>query len=324
MARTTHRPGTAPSAGHAATDRDPAPVTAPAAGSPAPAVHASLAANPGGTVTAIAGAAGTGKPAARDALLAMEKNGTAIRARGGKPGVPDTWTLAGPVPDRPGPAEAGQDGPAGTGSTVGQNRGAGAAPQPAGGDALDDGKDSAAEQGEAPDRGDVPDPGDGTPGDAGQRDPESETSDDAAPAPALVAEITEHIGQIRAAADATLIVVKGGNLAAALAGMEEICEQAAGARRSLRAAAGGRKVPAVRPGGLRDKVLAHLAANAGKDFTPHEIHKVNGHSSGAIANALDTLVKLGEAEVAAERPRRFRRAAQPARPAPGPAAASSK
>ena len=41
-----------------------------------------------------------------------------------------------------------------------------------------------------------------------------------------------------------------------------------------------------------------------------------GHSSGAIANALDTLVKLGEAEVATEKPRRFRRAAQPAEAAP--------
>ena len=41
-----------------------------------------------------------------------------------------------------------------------------------------------------------------------------------------------------------------------------------------------------------------------------------GHSSGAIANALETLVKLGEAEVATEKPRRFRRAAQPAEAAP--------
>jgi hypothetical protein len=44
---------------------------------------------------------------------------------------------------------------------------------------------------------------------------------------------------------------------------------------------------------------------------------VNGHSSGAIANALETLVKLGEAEVATEKPRKFRRAAQPAETAPG-------
>ena len=66
-----------------------------------------------------------------------------------------------------------------------------------------------------------------------------------------------------------------------------------------------------------------MVANSGKEFTPHEIHKVLGHSSGAIANALDTLVKLGEAEVATEKPRRFRRAAQPAGAAPGTDGADS-
>jgi hypothetical protein len=101
-----------------------------------------------------------------------------------------------------------------------------------------------------------------------------------------------------------------------LAGLDEIAEQAAQARRTLKAAIGGRKAPAVRPGGLRDKVLAHLDAHPGGEFTPHEIHKVLSHSSGAIANALDTLVKLGEAEVATDKPRRFRRAAQPAGDAP--------
>jgi hypothetical protein len=44
---------------------------------------------------------------------------------------------------------------------------------------------------------------------------------------------------------------------------------------------------------------------------------VLGHSSGAIATAVDTLVKLGEAELATDRPRRFRRAARPARSSPG-------
>jgi hypothetical protein len=33
---------------------------------------------------------------------------------------------------------------------------------------------------------------------------------------------------------------------------------------------------------------------------------VTGHSSGAIANALDTLVKHGDAELATEKRRRFR------------------
>ena len=102
-----------------------------------------------------------------------------------------------------------------------------------------------------------------------------------------------------------------------LAGLDEIAEQAAQARRALKAAIGGRKAPAVRPGGLRDKVLAHLVAHPDGEFTPHEIHKVNDHSSGAIANALETLVKLGQAEVATEKPRKFRLAAQPAEAAPG-------
>jgi aspartate/methionine/tyrosine aminotransferase len=92
-------------------------------------------------------------------------------------------------------------------------------------------------------------------------------------------------------------------------------EQAAQARRAVRAAAGGKKAPAAQPGGLREKVLAHLRDYPGSSFTPHEIHKVNGHSSGAIANALDTLVKHGDAELATEKPRRFRLAGNAAAPA---------
>ena len=62
-------------------------------------------------------------------------------------------------------------------------------------------------------------------------------------------------------------------------------------------------------------MLAHLDEYPAGAFTPHEIHKVLNHSSGAIANALDVLVKLGEAELASEKPHRYCRAAQPATPA---------
>ena len=98
---------------------------------------------------------------------------------------------------------------------------------------------------------------------------------DAPPDPAVVAEVGGHIEQIRAAANAAAIVLPGGgNLRAALAGMDEIYEQAAQARRTLKAAAGGKKAPAARPGGLRERVLGHLRDQPDGSFTPHEIHKV--------------------------------------------------
>ena len=357
MARTKTSPGTAPSAAHAATDPAPAPGTAPAGDSPAAAVHAALAANPGGTVAVIADAAGTGKPAARAALLAMEADGTATRVKGTKPGIPDTWTLARPAPDGTGPAdpEAGQAGqpgeePGGSPDAAGKDEtadgtGQGRTVETGNDPAPQDGDDAEAGPGtaepgprdDAPAEDDHEDavqgeqddgaaPGSGGPQDRDDGDTKADEDAPAdsggeaadAPDPALVANLIERLGQIKAAADAAAIVLTGGgDLRAALAGLDEIYEQAAQARRSLKAAVGGRKAPAVRPGGLRDKVLAHLDAHPGGEFTPHEIHKVIDHSSGAIANALETLVKLGEAEVATEKPRRFRRAAKPAGAAPG-------
>jgi hypothetical protein len=329
MARTKNRPGAARSAAHAAPGPAPSPSTAPAPGSPAAAVHAALSANPGSTVAVIAGAAGTGKPAARAALLAMEKDGTATRVKGTKPGIPDTWTLAGLAPDGTGPApgpRAGQPGQDPGGSPDDAARG-----ETAGGN----GQDHAAEAGDpAPEHGGdagatapaasgpktaESGPRDAAPAEDGHEDAGGEAGD--APDPALVTDLTGRLDQVRAAADAAeeagSVLAGSGELKTVLAGLDEIYEQAAEARRALKAAIGGRKAPAVRPGGLRDKVLAHLAAHPDKEFTPHELHKVLGHSSGAIANAADTLVKLGEAEVATDKPRRFRRAAQPPGAAPG-------
>ena len=335
MARTKTTPDTAPSAAHAATDPAPAPGAAPAADSPAAAVSAALAANPGSTVAVIADAAAIGKPAARDALLAMEAAWTATRVKGGKPGVPDTWTLAEPAPAAAAPP-AGQpaadpagspDGPAEdeTADGTGQDR-----VTEAGDPAPQDGDDAEAGNLAAP----VPDTAESGPHDAAEDNhedaipdehdaeaaPDGEDTPDGAgdaPDPALVTDLTGHLDQIRAAADAAgLVLTATGDLKTVLAGLDEIYEQAAQARRALKAAVGGRKAPAVRPGGLRDKVLAHLDEHSDGEFTPHQIHKVLDHSSGAIANALETLVKLGEAEVATEKPRRFRRAAQPAGAAP--------
>jgi hypothetical protein len=351
MARTKNAPGTAPSAPHAAPGPAPAPGAVPAAGSPAAAVHAALAANPGGTVAAIADALGTGRAVVRDSLLGMEKAGTATRVKGTRPGIPDTWTLAESAPDAAGPqagqpgqpgedpagspdgaaedetaGDAGQDATAEAGDPAPEDGGdaeavAPAAPGPETGgpeshhalaeagheDAVPDEQDDEAGPGSDPDDGDAPHDED-TPADAGDE-----------PDPALVTELTGHLDQIKTTADeAGLDLATSGDLKTVLADLDEIAGQAAQARRALKAAIGGRKAPAARPGALRDKVLAHLDEHPDKEFTPHEIHKVLNHSSGAIANALDTLVKHGEAEVATEKPRRFRRAAQPAEAAPGP------
>ena len=322
----------------------PAPVTAapPAPGDPAAAVHAALAAGPDGATTArIATVAGISRPAARDALTALETAGTVTCARGGKPGIPDTWTLTGtegaghepgaghghagepavssqPAGDTAGEDQNGpgqQDADGGTGqqeASAGQaSPGTGAAVQ----EAQPDDTPAGGSPGE-PDTATGPEQADAEPGPAGESPAaEDNTAAGDPPDPALAAEAAGRVEQIQSAASAAASVLAGGDLRAALAGIDEIYDQAAQARRALKAAAGGKKATAARPGGLREKVLGHLRDHPGESFTPHEIHKVLSHSSGAIANALDTLVNLGDAELAAEKPRKFRFAGTAATPA---------
>ncbi|MEO3807081.1 hypothetical protein [Nonomuraea sp. B1E8] len=62
------------------------------------------------------------------------------------------------------------------------------------------------------------------------------------------------------------------------------------------------------PRPLRPDVLTHLIKHPDLAFTANEIAKVLKRSSGAVANALDTLARNGEAELVSERPNRFRAA----------------
>ena len=337
MARTKNtarapRPA-ARSAAHAAPDPAPVPGTSPVPGSAAAAVHAALTASPGATTAVIAAAAGIGRSAARDALAALEAAGAVTRTKGGGPGIADTWTLAAPGPSgselAAGPGHDDEHGvtgqpvgdPVGGEQDGGEQDGLGQQEEASGAPASADG-DPGAGQAAQPDG----DPAEGSP--AGEDIAASHEQDETVPSadgsalagtppdPGLVAEIAGHIGQIQAAASAAAAALAGGgDLSAVRAGLDEIYEQAVQARRAVKAAAGGKKAPAARPGGLREKVLAHLRANPGSSFTPHEIHNVIGHSSGAIANALDTLVKHGDAELASEKPRRFRLAGSAAAPA---------
>ena len=325
----TARPPAARSAAHAAPAPAPVPGTGPAPDSPAGAACAALAAHPGGATTAvIADAIGTGRAAARDALTELETAGTVTRTKGGKPGIPDTWTLTAPErtshqpgaghgPDgepaassqpADGPAAADQDGPGEDDVAAGASQPEAsdeASPSPGTSAAVPDGSPGEPDTVPGPEQGGGESAGDAGPGPGDSPAAAEGGAAGEPPDPALVAEITGRIEQIQAAASAAAIVLPG-NLRAALAGLEEIYDQAAQGRRALRAAVGGRKAPAARPGGLREKVLGHLRDHPGKEFTPHEIHKVLGNSSGAIANALDTLVKHGDAELATEKPRKFR------------------
>ncbi|MGW4409623.1 hypothetical protein ACWEJ6_36735 [Nonomuraea sp. NPDC004702] len=134
---------------------------------------------------------------------------------------------------------------------------------------------------------------------------------------AELAELTDLLGGVPLAKD-------DGNALMALGCLEMAMAKVASVHRDARAvltgidAAPARAVPGarsggasggagggVRPGALRDRVHAHLLEYPGKDFTPYEIGKVLDASSGAVANALDRLVNLGQAELTCERPRRF-------------------
>jgi hypothetical protein len=111
------------------------------------------------------------------------------------------------------------------------------------------------------------------------------------------------------------------DVAQARAAAEDATTAAARARRLLREAARAARRPRAAttvtpPGELRGLVAAHLAAHPGEELGPYVIGRALGRSSGAVANALDRLVGLGQAEMTGEAPRRYRHAG------PVPAAAA--
>jgi hypothetical protein len=129
------------------------------------------------------------------------------------------------------------------------------------------------------------------------------------PQPAAAREAAALLRELASAATGAGDALDGGNTAAALAAMDAICASAAHSRRLVKAAAAGRKPRGTgtpgRPGQLRDLVGAHLLAHPGTDFTPHQIGRVLDRSSGAVANALDRLTALGQAQLTSEKPRRY-------------------
>ena len=343
--------GNAPhSAPPTAPSPQPAPAAGPPAGSPAAAIWAALAAAPGATAAQIATAAGTSRAITSRELAALETSGHATRTPGERTGrttAPTTWQ-----PAHPGPGETDPAGTAGTPAASPAPAGDGHLPapgsDPAPGEADGSPPDTQAPGSTATDAPaaskTAPAPADGTaPGDEAAPDagiPDRNgadapaAGDAAAPAPAdgepqpAAGEAAELLRrEVASAATQAADVLGSGDTATALAAMDAICAAATQARRLLKAAASGRKPrgtsgPAARPGQLRDLVAAHLAANPDAEFTPHAIGRVLTRSSGAVANALDRLTALGNAQLTSDKPRRYRHQATPGT-TPAPAVGSA-
>jgi hypothetical protein len=252
---------------------------APPAG-PAAAIVAALLAAPDATAAQVAEIAGITRAAAARELAALEKAGHATRDQDASPA---TWTAL-HAPDE----ASGPDSPDSLAPSLG--------PSIATGDTAAPGADTIG---------------------AGDPDPEQEDAGPTVPAnPAGIAPgVGEALGAAGAAAAQAQAALQAGDLDGALAAADHLTQAAARTRRLLRdAGRAARRGPAAGtpPGELRGLVAAHLAAYPAQDFGPHAIGRVLGRSSGAVANALDRLTALGQAQLTSEAPRRYRYADPPA------------
>jgi hypothetical protein len=318
----------------------------PPADGPAAAVWAALTANPGATAAQIAAAAGTSRAIASRELTALHAAGHATRTPGtssGRGPSPAAWHPATPGEQaQPGPAATGTGSPpapspepaaaadAGEASAVpdaAPETAAAAEPArqeaprgtAAGGDttadADDHGRAGARGDGPAITAGDtVAGEGEDTPGPGGPDDtasPDTGTAPAGDTVPEACSQAAKLLDELAAAASHAASVLRDGHVAAALPAIEEISGTAAQARRLARSVASGRKArggQTARPGQLRDLVAGHLAAYPDAEFTPHAIGLVLGRSSGAVANALDRLTALGQAQLTSDHPRRYKAA----------------
>ena len=233
----------------------------------------------GATVAVIAARADISVPAAWQAPLAHEKNGTAARVKGSRPGIADTWTPAvppAPAAETPGAGSTPDDGQAAAQPAVGQS-----APVPADGTAGDQQEEAGPEPG--------PDPGRARRGRRERRG--------------------HRPGRRRGRK-----AFAAGNLEVAPAALETARDLAAQGRRVIKAAASGRRAPATRPGALRDLVEEHLW-----QVPRHRLHSAPGRQGADPVGwrgrqPLDKLVSFGTAQMVTDKPRTYQLAS--AAPAP--------
>ncbi|GAA2406187.1 hypothetical protein GCM10010191_12710 [Actinomadura vinacea] len=287
----------------------------------------------GATVTAIADASGVSRSAVTKALAAFADAGHAVRTPGAKTGrgrTPDIWApvtgdngetaTTGAVTDAEADTDA-ETGPDGEDDTDGATEPrpddeSKAAPVASGASSEDALRAAMRILHEEADRRAAAE-------DALRRACEEEAERrariDAELAKAHARESTRTLlAELLGVVTTTLAAVTDDDEEKVAAGLEQVAAYASAVRRASRPSATGR-VPgqSARPaaGGtrnaprpLRPAVAEHLHAHPGKEFTPGEIARVLDRSPGAVANALDTLVGHGIAELTCERPRRFRAA----------------
>jgi hypothetical protein len=142
--------------------------------------------------------------------------------------------------------------------------------------------------------------------DTGDPDPEEDTGSAAPVDPAGIAPgAGEALGSAAAAAAQAEAALQAGDLAGALAASDHLTQAAARTQRLLRDAGRAARRGPTPPGELHGLVAAYLAAYPAEDFGPHAIGRVLGRSTGAVANALDRLTALGQAQLTSEAPRRY-------------------
>ena len=284
-----------------ATNTATGPDATGATGGAAAAVWDAVVANPGATVPVIANAAGVTRAVAKAELAALAEAGRVVCAPGGRGdngrALPDTWAPAPDAPADDAPATeptADADAPVTPAVTA---------------EAIQEAMRIM--QAEADRRAQA----------------EAELAQAMAEEEARRAKVLAELAKARtveetrraladllAAVTTTYAAVVSGDEAAMTAGLERIYTATNTVRKASKVGAvrtggknsgGGGGADRAAPRPLRPEVIAHLNAHPGKEFTPAEIAKVLGRSSGAVANALETAAKNGEAVLTSERPMRY-------------------
>ncbi|SEG26569.1 hypothetical protein SAMN04489712_104140 [Thermomonospora echinospora] len=282
-------------------DTTTAPASTARPDGPAGVVWDAVTANPGGTVPVIANAAGVARAVAKAELIALATSGRVVCTPGGRGdngrALPDTWA---PAPDTTIDTATASTADAAE-ATVPQ---APAVTAEAIAEAM------RIMQAEADRRA------------AAEADLQKAMAEEEARRAKVLADLARArtaedtrraLADLLAAVTTAYAAVVAGDQVATVAGLERIYAEANNVRKASKVGpvrTGAKGTGAVRadraaPRPLRPEVVAHLSAHPGKEFTPGEIAKVLGRSSGAVANALETLAKNGEAVLTSERPARY-------------------